>query len=211
MPGEQVYVVPRAAVVGDAGWYGIRTDWPRGVRGRRRGSRSVCAPRPDGGRPRVQAGDPVSRPARRRPVLPDAADDGGGRRSPPRSLLDRGRWSSQPRRRRAARRSSPRMVGGARRRFHARIPAGGAAQRRHDGGGRRPPRCGLSRRRRRPPGGDPRDRQADRCVRGAGRRRRRRRSARDLEPTRLRLPDGRRVGCADRCVAPIRRWTRRDL
>ena len=47
---------------------------PRRVRGRARARRPLRAARRDGARPVVQAGHPVPRPARRRPVLPDAAD-----------------------------------------------------------------------------------------------------------------------------------------
>ena len=158
------------------------------------GRGTVRAAAGDGGRPVVQAGDPICRAARRRALLPDAPHPGRWRRPAPRPLVDRRRWASQSRRRRPARRTPPRVGGGARRGFRAGLPAGRPAQRRHDRRRQRPSRRGLRRRRRRPPSRDPRDRQVDwrlrRSVGGGGGRRR----PRDVEPARLRLPRGGRGG-----------------
>ena len=60
----------------------------------------VRAARRDGERPVLQAGHPVPRAARRRALLPDAADPGRRRRAAARPLLDRRRRPPQPGRRR---------------------------------------------------------------------------------------------------------------
>ena len=93
-----------------AGWYGLRTDGLDGFLGAS-ASDGRYEPRDrDGGRPVVQAGHPVPRPARRRALLPHAADRGRRRRAAPRPLVDRRRRAPQPGRRRAARRPAPRVA-----------------------------------------------------------------------------------------------------
>ena len=131
-PGEQVLVVPRESIVPGEGWLGVRRDGIEAALGRR-GARGPVRP-PLGGRggPEPEAGHPVPRPARRRTLVPDAADEGRGRRAPARPVVDRRRRPPEPGRRRRHGRTPPRMGGGARRRLRAGLRPRRAAQRRHD-------------------------------------------------------------------------------
>ncbi len=164
--------------------------WPRRLRPCPGGRRPVRAARRDGARPGVQAGHPIPRPSRRPALLPDGADAAGRRPAAARSIVDRRRRPPQPGRWRRARRPASRVGRGAGRRLRPGLPPRRAAQRRHDRGRGGPHRGGLRRRCRRPIGRDPRDRQADRLVRRAGRGRRGRRPARDMEPAGVRVPRG---------------------
>ena len=58
---ERVFVVPRAAVIDEAGWYGLRTDGLDGVRRRPRTRRPLRAARPRWSATQLQAGHPVPR------------------------------------------------------------------------------------------------------------------------------------------------------
>ena len=135
MSDEQVLVVPRDLVAGRRG-----LERPPNRRARRRSWRVVAregrfAPRAAmEDDPRLQAGHPVPRPARRRPLLPHAPDAGRRRRPAPRPLVDRRGRPPQPGRRRPARRAAPRVARGARGRLRAGLPAARPAQRRHDRG-----------------------------------------------------------------------------
>ena len=84
---ELVLVVPRAALPGAAAWYGLTTDGLDGVRGAGGARGPLPAAGRDGGRPVVEAGDPVPGPARRRGLVPDAPDPRRRRRAPARPVL----------------------------------------------------------------------------------------------------------------------------
>ena len=120
---ERVFVVPRDAVLDEAGWYGLRTD---GL------DEFVAALERDG---RYEPRDRMEEDPAFKQVIPYLVlRDGeryflmqrttaGARRPAPRPLLDRRRRAPQSRRRRAARRPATRVGRGARRRLRAGLPA----------------------------------------------------------------------------------------
>ena len=135
-------VVPRATVVASdggaaSGPTGAERSWPRSPP--TAGSSRARPWRPT----RLQAGDPVPRPARRRALVPHAPHPGRRGRPAPRALVHRGRRSPQPGRPRPRRRAAPRVARGARGRLSCPSSGRRPAQRRRDRRRRGPPRGRL--------------------------------------------------------------------